>query len=240
METSNERLSLTPNENFYKDGAEYWSKIPPTVDGMLGGFSEISTTDIHSSKTLLKQLFTSTKQPLGRGYALDCGAGIGRITKFLLSDLFDRVDMVEQNPQFLESAKKYLGKTILEKKIGQMFPVGLQDFRPEPGKYDVIWCQWVLGHLTDEDFVAFFERCKLGIKPKGVIIVKENISSGQVEVDTTDSSVTRPMGLLRELFDKAGLDCCRMVKQLGFPKGLFTVYMFVLRPRHEENVGSGE
>ena len=25
----------------------------------------------------------------------------------------------------------------------------LQDFTPEEGKYDLIWCQWVLGHLTD-------------------------------------------------------------------------------------------
>ena len=24
-----------------------------------------------------------------------------------------------------------------------------QDFTPEEGRYDLIWCQWVLGHLTD-------------------------------------------------------------------------------------------
>lgn len=37
---------------------------------------------------------------------------------------------------------------------------GLQDFSPEPKTYDVIWCQWVLGHLTDEDFVGFMKSCK--------------------------------------------------------------------------------
>ena len=39
---------------------------------------------------------------------LDCGAGIGRVTKNLLLPLFDTVDMVEQNPEFLEKAKDYL------------------------------------------------------------------------------------------------------------------------------------
>ena len=27
--------------------------------------------------------------------------------------------------------------------------ISLQEFDPEPGRYDIIWCQWVLGHLTD-------------------------------------------------------------------------------------------
>lgn len=39
---------------------------------------------------------------------VDCGAGIGRVTKNLLLPLFDAVDMVEQNPEFLEKAKDYL------------------------------------------------------------------------------------------------------------------------------------
>lgn len=38
----------------------------------------------------------------------DCGAGIGRVTKNLLLPLFDTVDMVEQNPDFLQKAKDYL------------------------------------------------------------------------------------------------------------------------------------
>lgn len=219
------------DESFYKDAAKYWSQVPPTVNGMLGGFGNISATDIHGSKTLLKQLFNSN-QPPGRGYAVDCGAGIGRITRFLLADLFDKVDMVEQNPIFLEAARSYLGPTTVEKRIGEMFAVGLQDFEPEPKKYDVIWVQWVLGHLTNEDLMKFFTSCQKGLKPNGIIIAKENITSTElVEVDEKDSSVTRPMALLKELFDKAGLDCHRMVKQLNFPRGLYTVYMFVLKPR---------
>jgi 2-polyprenyl-3-methyl-5-hydroxy-6-metoxy-1,4-benzoquinol methylase len=42
------------------------------------------------------------------------------------------------------------------------------------GAYDVIWIQWVVGHLTDDDFVDFFLRCRKGLKPGGVIVLKEN------------------------------------------------------------------
>ena len=34
-------------------------------------------------------------------------------------------------------------------RVGNYFAVGLQDFHPEEGRYDVIWIQWVMGHLTD-------------------------------------------------------------------------------------------
>lgn len=41
-------------------------------------------------------------------FVADCGAGIGRVTKNLLLPLFDTVDLVEQNPDFLERAKDYI------------------------------------------------------------------------------------------------------------------------------------
>lgn len=143
---------------FYIDAVNYWEKIPPTVDGMLGGFGFISQTDIEGSKKFLEQLF-NLKTPPGKEYAVDCGAGIGRITKNLLSDIFVHVDLVEQNPIFLEKAKAFIGRTN-KNKIGVFFPIGLQDFTPETHKYDIIWCQWVLGHLKDDHFVDFLERCK--------------------------------------------------------------------------------
>jgi len=223
--------TLKTENDFYNDAANYWANVPATLDGMLGGFSHISEIDIRGSKALLKQLFNS-KQPPNKNYALDCGAGIGRITRFLLTDLFNKVDMVEQNPAFLEKAKNYLGENILEQKIGQMYLKGLQCFEPEPNKYDVIWVQWVLGHLIDSDLVNFLKSCQTGLKPNGVIIAKENITSSDLmEVDEKDSSVTRPMSQIKDLINKANLDCCRMVKQLNFPKGIYTVYMFVLKPR---------
>lgn len=40
-----------------------------------------------------------------------------------------------------------------------------QDFQPAPNTYDVIWIQWVIGHLHDLDFIRFFRRCAVGLKP---------------------------------------------------------------------------
>ncbi|XP_018569308.1 N-terminal Xaa-Pro-Lys N-methyltransferase 1 [Anoplophora glabripennis] len=222
------------DEKFYNDGANYWSEIPATVDGMLGGFGFVSQIDIKDSKMLLKHLFNS-KVPPDRQYALDCGAGIGRITKFLLTDLFEKVDLVEQNPVFLEQAKNYMGNKI--SKVINFYPEGLQHFHPQPMKYDVIWIQWVLGHLTDNDLINFLLSCQDGLRPNGVIIVKENITStDDIEMDRQDSSVTRPMWLFRRIFDKANLECYRQVKQRNFPKGLYSVYMFVLKPRKENSL----
>lgn len=41
----------------YKDAISYWTHIPPTVDGMLGGFGFISSIDIQGSEQFLKSLF---------------------------------------------------------------------------------------------------------------------------------------------------------------------------------------
>ena len=68
--------------------------------------------------------------------ALDCGAGIGRITKHLLTKHFDKVDLVEQNKLFLEKAKDYLKGL---DKVDRLFCSGLQNFVPDDQSYDVIW-----------------------------------------------------------------------------------------------------
>ena len=59
---------------------------------MLGGFAKISHTDIDGSNKLLKSLLHSEGGP-GSERALDCGAGIGRITKHLLTKHFQTVDL---------------------------------------------------------------------------------------------------------------------------------------------------
>lgn len=160
------------DENFYSKAVQYWSGTPATIEGMLGGFGSISQTDIRDSRLLLRQLFKS-KSPPERCYALDCGAGIGRITKHLLTEFFDRVDLVEQNPDFLEQAKQYLGSK-LQDRIGNYYSIGLQYFQPEEEKYDVIWIQWVLGHLTESHLVNFLQHCRyvLGEESKVVFIFK--------------------------------------------------------------------
>ena len=70
--------------------------------------------------------------------------------------------------------------------------------------FDVIWCQWCLGQLNDEDLVSFLIRCKESLRTSthgfdldGLIIVKENICSESTKgvarksFDKLDSSLTR-------------------------------------------------
>lgn len=49
-----------------------------------------------------------------------------------------------------------------------------KNFKPEPNTYDIIWIQWVVGHLHDLDFIAFFRQCVRGLTPDGVVVLKDN------------------------------------------------------------------
>lgn len=88
-------------------------------------------------------LFQDGPNKTGAHCALDCGAGIGRITKRLLLPLFKTVDMVDVTQDFLTKARTYLGEE--GRRVRNYFCCGLQDFSPEPNTYDVIWIQWVIG-----------------------------------------------------------------------------------------------
>lgn len=95
------------------------------------------------------------------------------------------MDLVEQDKTFCEQARKTLEKY---DQLGDVYQLGLQNFEPEIAKYDVIWCQWVLGHLKDDHLVYFFRRCVKGLRKNGMIIVKENfVSAGRTEFDPKDS-----------------------------------------------------
>ncbi|KAI9363365.1 alpha-N-methyltransferase NTM1, partial [Zopfochytrium polystomum] len=220
--------------SWYVDAAAYWSSVPSTVEGMLGGFGKLTTIDCKSSVAFVSDFFADEAKQ-GRpapGKALacaDCGAGIGRVSKGFLLKVYDSVDLVEQNRIFLEQGRKNFERDGLAHRVQKFVPLGLQDFIPEPGRYDAIWSQWVLGHLTDDDLVAFFVRCKAGLRPNGFIGVKENTSVAKLEKDEEDSSVTRTREHLESIFAKAGLQILKQDIQQGFPKGLFPVRMYILR-----------
>ncbi|KAK3594591.1 hypothetical protein CHS0354_000383 [Potamilus streckersoni] len=214
--------------DFYGDAKKYWDSIPANLDGMLGGFAQISPTDIDGSKAFIRPLLTVGGGKTKNIHALDCGAGIGRITKRLLLPTFKYVDMVELSQHFLDAAGQFIGSDI--SRVERRICCGLQDFNPERGRYDVIWCQWVLGHLRDDDLVDFFRRCKTGLTPEGIIVIKENFTSADSkDFDSDDSSYTRPRELLIELINKSGLKILKQQKQKGFPKGLYDVYMFAVQ-----------
>lgn len=212
---------------FYKKAAKYWANVPATIDGVLGGFGHITDIDIEGSKKFLNYIL-SLEQPPKTNLALDCGAGIGRVSKNLLMHYFVKVDLVEQDEKFITTAKQLLGEN--NAKLGTLYQIGLQHLKLQK-KYDMIWCQWVLGHLNDYDLITFLERCNQALAGNGVIIVKENIApSDEIEYDDEDSSVTRPYKLMEKIFEDANLRVIAADIQSGFPDDIYPVHMFALAP----------
>ncbi|KAJ1851207.1 hypothetical protein LPJ73_003111 [Coemansia sp. RSA 2703] len=220
-----------PTVSWYEDADKYWKGVPSSVDGMLGGLEEVHAPDIRDSLAFIDKLRKDLSLLFGTSYACDCGAGIGRVTKYFLSTRFEKVDLVEQNSTFLEeAASSYLKDERKAGRVCDMFPVGLQKFVPQKGRYDVIWCQWVLSHLTDADLEAFLKRCVQGLAPGGIICIKENVASRGYVVDNQDSSVTRAKSLFECVFAAAGLVVVDQMTQTDFPQGLFEVNMWALKP----------
>ena len=234
---------------WYDRGAEYWQTQPATYDGVLGGFGRLSPIDIRDSRLFLCSLphieLLSTQHS-----AIDCGAGVGRIAADLLCPLFGRVDMVEQDETYVRTAQQ----TITHAAMRDMYVCGLQDFDfgspPQPLtataasagdsvgsgqrslKYDVVWVQWVLSHLTDADLHAFLLRCHTALvpSPSSYLVIKENTAKHGFVMDRQDGSVTRSDELFKEAFVAAGWRLVRQAVQTGFPKSLFTVRMWALQP----------
>lgn len=62
----------------YEKSKSHWNTIEATMNGMLGGFTNVNTADVDESRGLLKKLFgkmsgDQLEPPLR---ALDCGAGV--------------------------------------------------------------------------------------------------------------------------------------------------------------------
>lgn len=133
--------------------------------------------------------------------------------------------------------------------------VGYQSPRPtddiEMG-FDVIWCQWCLGHLSDPDLIAFLRRSHVALREKekgrSLIVVKENLcqnledGSACTVFDEQDSSLTRFVSPVmnnavlveiisrsdkawKNIFDQAGLRLVQEQIQNGLPEGLYLVKM---------------
>ncbi|GAB1286197.1 N-terminal Xaa-Pro-Lys N-methyltransferase 1 [Apodemus speciosus] len=218
---------IEDEKQFYSKAKTYWKQIPPTVDGMLGGYGHISSIDLNSSRKFLQRFLREGPNKTGTSCALDCGAGIGRITKRLLLPLFKVVDMVDVTEDFLAKAKTYLGEE--GRRVRNYFCCGLQDFSPEPSSYDVIWIQWVIGHLTDQHLAEFLRRCKRGLRPNGIIVIKDNMAQEGVILDDVDSSVCRDLEVVRRIIRTAGLSLLAEERQENLPDEIYHVYSFALR-----------
>ena len=214
------------------DGLKYWNSVPTTVDAMLGGYPEVSRIDLRGSANFVAKLrreqrSSSTNGPLQRG--VDCGAGIGRVSTGFLSTVCRVIDVVEPVERFVQEVRGW--KMVGSGSVGSVYVTGLEDWVPE-ARYDLIWNQWCVGHLTDEQLLAYLERCKKAVTMNGWIIIKENMSKnvdGGDIFDQQDSTVTRTDQKFRHLFKEAELRLVKTELQRGFPKGLYPVRFYALK-----------
>ena len=223
---------------------------------MLGGFEELSPVDVTESAQFLTDLKTlrpafgatvpsSSSAASGLATetrALDGGAGIGRVAKLLLAQFFDKVDLVEGNRRLLDAAPEYMavlegGQKRRNPRMGRLFCATLQDIVPERQAYDCIWVQWVVIYLTDVDFVRFLRRCAEGLRPGGLIVIKENVLGDTPKhhgrdflLDKEDSSLTRSKPYMQHIFKEAGLRVFLEEAQQDWHPSMLPVAMYALEP----------
>jgi SAM-dependent methyltransferase len=171
IENKNKINEEKPNEkvNWYKKREAHWASKEPVLLSVLGGFEKSHLPDVKCSCELLNGLIL-TKQ-LNPGNALDLAAGIGRVTEFVLSNFFKEIDLVEKDKKFIDKCKV---KFSSNDKIKKIYMESLENFKFER-KYDLIWIQWCLENLEDEDLEPFIKKCYDNLNEDGIIIVKENL-----------------------------------------------------------------
>lgn len=85
------------------------------------------------------------------------------------------------------------------------------------------------GHLTDQHLADFLRRCKQGLRPNGIIVIKDNMAQEGVILDDVDSSVCRDLDVVRRIIRSAGLSLLAEERQENLPDEIYHVYSFALR-----------
>ena len=176
--------------------------------------------------------------------AIEAGAGVGRITSDVLFYYVDHVDLLEPVEQFTTEASRRLKdhSKVNEGCTFNINQIGLQHWNPNVDeKYDLIWSQWCLPHLSDEELIEYLKKCKKILKTfnqdeeefgqDGLIIVKENICNDDDYklFDDDDSSITRSNKAFLDIFEKSDLNIIHQEIQSGFPRELLKVKTYALR-----------
>ncbi|EPS31790.1 hypothetical protein PDE_06748 [Penicillium oxalicum 114-2] len=243
MESQNESISgsSVPADSKIDHAASirYWSSLPSTSSnmlGMLGQYPWYSRIELQGSKNFLSKVRRLLPTvPSGGQFrqGVDCGAGVGRVTEGFLRHVCTVVDAVEPVPKFTQVLQE--GPLKKDGVVGDIYTVGLENWYPEK-KYDLIWTQWCVGHLTDAQLVQYVSRCREALTETGLMVVKENLSTSPNEqdmYDDEDSSVTRTDAKFKQIFEEAGMTVIKAEIQTGFPKQfkLLPVKSYALRPK---------
>lgn len=213
-----------PESGWYGKALKYWENTSADMSGVLGGLDELHKCDVPETLAFFDLSFEKDHQ---RTRALDCAAGIGRVTKHVLAPRYETVDVLEPVPHMLAQARVELKDChIGEYILGSMQTVSLRD-----NDYDLIMIQWAAIYLTDQDFVKFFAACGRALRPHGYVVLKENcFLNDKFLVDKDDSSLTRGDAHYKRLFKAAGLVIKAEAYQRNWPDDVIPVKMYALQP----------
>eukprot|EP00438_Fugacium_kawagutii_P035490 Skav226801 [mRNA] locus=scaffold2056:42065:42898:+ [translate_table: standard] len=199
-------------DKFYRVNEDWWVEGYEgrgTLEGAMIG-DDGSDEDLTHSRTLLaKAIECMPEQPRS---ALDVGAGVGRVTRgVLLPSVRGPVTLVDQSAKWLRTAKTYLAEEASRCAFVQS---KLEEYNPLPSEsFDLIWIQWTLQYLVDQDVVELLKRLSLCLSSQGVLVLKENrpvySQSECFQMDTPGKEgrfdITRPTKHLAVLLELSGL-----------------------------------
>lgn len=223
MENENENSDPINKEQWYDKTKEYWKSSENTVQGVLCGNDNVHASDVKTSCELLEGFIKTGKLIPKR--VIDCGAGIGRVTSDVLIKYFEECDIVEQDEKFVETCKNNFKD---EPKVKDIYQHSLQNFEFKK-KYNVIWIQWCLENLEDNDLTDFLIKCKSNLEKDGMVIIKENIvTRGTIFLQRDDYSKIRSDIIFKKLIEKSELKIYKHFHHPNWPKDLLKVSVFVL------------
>jgi len=201
----------------------FWTSQPPTVGGVLGGLNHVNDADINASLAFLAP-FAADWGPTT--VALDCGAGVGRVSNGVLLPLVGRIELQDFSDSMLAAARNALPAD----RVAASHHCRLQDFAfPATPTYAMIVMQWLLMYITDDDIIGILQRARRSLTPDGLIFVKDNVSRGATSIKAEDSSMARSEAHYDRLFRLAGLRMVTRQRQSPWPLDLHPVMMYALR-----------
>ena len=219
-------------DEFYGANKLYWEHggcLAKNDDEAMVGDSD-GIEDAVEGLSFLDRLLADDHDKLQPGHkrkflhAVDAGAGVGRITKHVLLKRYDEVRLVEGDEGWSKRSKVYLGRkrasrcTFSNQRLHILSGADVRNWG-EPA--DLVWIQWTLQYLTDDDVVDCLRTLVGGLRAgSGVLVVKENRPFGSAREDRFQMDlpeglngrydITRPDSHHRYLFQKAGLVVCLM------------------------------
>ena len=213
---------MNEKEN-YKNIKLHWSYQESTINGILNGFEELNKPDIEFSKKLLnylkeKQIIKNNKK------ALDCASGIGRVTEYVLIEFYDKIDLFEQEDNFINKMKEKFCNNF---HIGNIEKNTLQNYIFKC-KYDLIWIQWCLENLNKNDIISFLLKCKKNLNENGIIVIKENCLLKKKKFLANDLSIQRNEKFYLSIFEKCKFKIIKKGKNENWPKEFIPLNYFIL------------